>query len=303
MTFQGYVVGSEPGYRLKLRRAQEHLDLIAREVGEFIKNELHSSIPQQMQPENRWTYVRWGRDIGPVPDYWGTHLGDFVHNVRSALDVIIWDLVLKNDEIPGYHTMFPICETEAQWRNEVEERCSNRGLPPTAGLSVPVLAVVQGLQPYKFGNLEAPKSPFMKLLRLSNTDKHRVLHVAAVHTYSRKVSVRVVPQDCFKIRDKRVAPPGTEIKPGAEIARLKIRMVRKPAPGVEVGVKFSAPIQASFSTPGNSSTVADIPDLFKIMSGAWVAVRQLERYGRLPHWSTPGPTDTPNSDWLTPPRV
>jgi hypothetical protein len=58
--------------------------------------------------------------------------------------------------------------------------------------------------------------------------------------------------------------------------------------------------QLSFAEPGKDGFIADVPNLFKMLNGAWVAARQLEKYGRLPHWGLPGPTDEPGLPWLVP---
>lgn len=43
-------------------------------------------------------------------------VGDYVHNVRSALDHVVWQLVIANRGAPGRHTQFPIALTEKHWR-------------------------------------------------------------------------------------------------------------------------------------------------------------------------------------------
>jgi hypothetical protein len=69
----------EPGYRLKLRRAKEHLDAIDMEVKSFTENNLDRALPFDPEPDDKWTIFRHGT-IEPPDPRWGTILGDFIHN-------------------------------------------------------------------------------------------------------------------------------------------------------------------------------------------------------------------------------
>jgi hypothetical protein len=39
---------------------------------------------------------------------WGVRVGEFAHDLRSALDNLVWQLVLVNGKEPGDHNQFPI---------------------------------------------------------------------------------------------------------------------------------------------------------------------------------------------------
>lgn len=56
-----------------------------------------------------------GRVLHPPPLRLGVIVGDLVHNVRSALDHLVWQLVLANAQQPTRATQFPVCSKREQW--------------------------------------------------------------------------------------------------------------------------------------------------------------------------------------------
>jgi hypothetical protein len=166
------------GVDTKLKRAQHHLNAINTSARYFVKRKLFKPpadfIPPKLDLLNEdWQVIRW-YGVTPSPLIWGAMLGDFAHNVRSALDQLMWALVLANNGTPDIHTQFPVAESDAKWRDDITERnIPDRGLPPTYGLSDEALALVYDFQPFnRVPRGKAVTAPFYKLLRLSNEDKH-----------------------------------------------------------------------------------------------------------------------------------
>ena len=58
----------EPGYRLKLRRAKEHLDAIEMEARTFTEHNLGATVSFDPQPEDEWTIIRRGTVDPPTRD-------------------------------------------------------------------------------------------------------------------------------------------------------------------------------------------------------------------------------------------
>ncbi len=105
---------------------------------------------------------------------WGVRIGDCVHNLRSALDHAVWQLALvhlqrnpTDDEARSIQ--FPIADTR--------RRFQDAGVRPF--LSDTHFQWLDQYQPYKAGN-QASHHKLAILRELSNTDKHRVVHAAAV---------------------------------------------------------------------------------------------------------------------------
>ena len=99
--------------------------------------------------------------------------GEILYNLRSALDHLVWRLVLVNGEEPGRHNAFPIVNDESKW-DEVKTR-------KLKGLSRDVAARIERLQPYTGGiGLQFNVFAFRTLHTLCNIDKHRYLMLAVI---------------------------------------------------------------------------------------------------------------------------
>lgn len=101
-------------------------------------------------------------------------LGDYVHNLRSALDHLVWQLVIANGQVPGQHNRFPIITAESEWGRRVARK--NGWLEGVEGEAV---AVIQGLQPYAG---EGPPGAHLLagLNALDVSDKHHVIATGAL---------------------------------------------------------------------------------------------------------------------------
>jgi hypothetical protein len=258
-----------PGYFLKFERACAHLQALADEGGLFVDHYLHPDGGELVQ-DGEWVVIKWGRVI-PPPAWWTLYLGDFIHNLRGCLDHLIYQLVIANNCDPGAHTAFPICETEGQWKRNVDERRRQADRPPvTEGVSDLALGIVKLHQPLRHRTANARQNdPLMHLLRMSNTDKHRTIHVAAVHR-GRVQRLRFVPRGYVRIVERRVPPAMGLVEKGAELVRMRVEDLQPSPPEVEVGVAYQVPAKLTFAAPGDTRLVT-LDDLFAMLN----AVRKI----------------------------
>jgi hypothetical protein len=98
---------------------------------------------------------------------WSLLVGDYLFNLRSALDHLAWQLVLANNAQPGQGTEFPIFKDPAAYKKRVARK--------TAGMQPLVVAVIESLQPYQPWESGAFDHPLWRLHNLCNIDKHRTL--------------------------------------------------------------------------------------------------------------------------------
>ncbi len=104
---------------------------------------------------------------------WALLLGDFLHNVRSALDHMVWQLVLANDERPSRSNEFPIA-VDPGWFDRKAKRY-------LAGVHDDAIAVIRSLQPFRVSDEGKRKlDPLWLLNELENVDKHRLVHVLSL---------------------------------------------------------------------------------------------------------------------------
>jgi hypothetical protein len=153
------------GVRFKLTRAQEHADALHAQVEAYFEQvpkpyETRMDLDQETGEFAMWITVR----EEPNP-HWGVVIGDFLHNVRSALDHLMAALVTAEGNPVTHRTQFPIF-TE---RMAFEARAA----PMMDGASAAARAVIEELQPFQVSHPD--EHPLEILRRLSNTDKHRLL--------------------------------------------------------------------------------------------------------------------------------
>ncbi|MGZ4337662.1 MAG: hypothetical protein ACXVRZ_04880 [Gaiellaceae bacterium] len=110
---------------------------------------------------------------------WGLVIGDTLHNLRCALDHIVWQLASPADR--GIHTMFPISTDAGDFRLGRPDKKGKRspgrsGLRRIAGVDPGAVAVIEAAQPYQPG----PAGFGLNVLnQLENLDKHREIHTVA----------------------------------------------------------------------------------------------------------------------------
>jgi hypothetical protein len=93
------------GARIKIDRAKEHFDNLNMAIRTFgagrpYRVEIKKDTYNPSHEEYHF------RSEAPIPDKWGAILGDCVHNLRSALDLLVVELVLANGGVPTDYTSF-----------------------------------------------------------------------------------------------------------------------------------------------------------------------------------------------------
>jgi hypothetical protein len=102
---------------------------------------------------------------GPIPGRLPIIIGDCLQNLRSALDYLIWELVLAAQNTPGRHNMFPVCGTLEAFNNQLA-KSRLKGVNPDA------IEEIKNLQPYHSGK-DFDKAMLWVLDDLCNINKHR----------------------------------------------------------------------------------------------------------------------------------
>ena len=215
------------GARAKVRRAEHHIRALKRSLKHFTDRAPYDVVAEQAHSDVlvNPAYLGWGRTKerrrGPlllppfVPEYepkvlahglyvaislvpriappylrWGIILGDAVHNLRSALDHLVWELVKVNPHPPpvpdepkelrhfqwrSKRIAFPICDEREKWP-EAADRCLFFVDPATS-------AVLQEAQPFYawehgWEGESVHDHPLRVLRELSNRDKHQAINLS-----------------------------------------------------------------------------------------------------------------------------
>jgi hypothetical protein len=157
------------GVRQKLIRAEEHLTTIKTGIEACLENcSILSERDLDIDRRFHFTFSL------PAPDLTlSVIVGECLHNLRSALDHIVWQLVLANKQTPIKENQFPICETPFGFKSQISR---NR----LRGVSVNAETLIENLQPYNTGKPDPQFHPLWVLNQLMNIDKHRMLTLASV---------------------------------------------------------------------------------------------------------------------------
>lgn len=212
----------------KLDRAASHLESFNTAARTWVAEGDPYALPVDIDYETRERVVKF-KILRELPGLcWGVIIGDFAHNLRSALDQLVWRLVEMegNADPRDLRTAFPIVLSIDQWKEKVvgprrSKRYAPHGKGPLAGLdeSGKAWTAIKACQPF----VRYPPDPsldfFAGLEWLWNEDKHRV--VAAAYATIGAEKLVFTPY-----WDAHVAAWNIEDGPfennGAEVARLTL---------------------------------------------------------------------------------
>jgi hypothetical protein len=167
--------------RVKLDRAKEHAEVFKAEVDRFAAEKPYPFHVVTLYGNNIYD-VEWVRN---PPARWGAIAGDCVHNLRSALDHIAWDLASDGDGNAPYHTEFPIFVDREKFfqRTKAGEPARGSGLRKIDAITdLNLQTAIKRLQPFQ--SEHPTRHPLWILHELDNLDKHRALRpvTAWAHT-------------------------------------------------------------------------------------------------------------------------
>ena len=101
----------------KLFRANEHLHEIHAETKRYFQAKPAKVVREQEGSPDEFI----GKIVtdAPVPKRIPLIIGDFLQNLRSSLDYLVWELVLAATNTPNHDNMFPICTTPEAFKGQV----------------------------------------------------------------------------------------------------------------------------------------------------------------------------------------
>jgi hypothetical protein len=149
------------GIRLKIERAHKHIGDLNAVISDFLGTDFYSLGTKHKPEIGQVAYYVTG--VRHLPDEIPAVLGDAIHNLRSALDHLAWQLVEVCGQQPGTATKFPITKTRQQYDSAFGER-------EIAQLWPTVVELLRVVQPYR-----TTDDTLWHLHRLDIHDKHRLI--------------------------------------------------------------------------------------------------------------------------------
>jgi hypothetical protein len=223
---------STDGIRAKLKRVQQNLEAMDTENGAYIASHPYTIVPE-FEDETGWHRIElWAQPPRPI---FGIIIGEAIHNLRSALDQLAWQLAtLDGDPPQPDKVQFPIFSTP---------RKDFLNHPSVNGMRQEHRTVLETLQPYRAGH---GNTSLEQLAWISNTDKHRLVHTTASHAGNLVPNV-LQARSGYSIARSEFGFTGL-LEGGTEIGRLK---VEPPNPDLQVDMQFAPAISVAFGDPGS----------------------------------------------------
>jgi hypothetical protein len=195
--------------KIKLDRAKVHIQELSQNAKTFLAS---SPFSIDIEEEND-DLVHRVRIQKTVPKEWAAIVGDAVHNIRSTLDYMIWQLILRNGGTPGRNTCFPIGVAKSGYGKQLRSSLS--------GASVEAKKYIRRLKPYPGGN-----QILVQIHALDICDKHHLaLIVGSAHKnllLTMKMKAPWIPDD-FKFPTIALNPADRQfpLSDGDEVFRIK----------------------------------------------------------------------------------
>jgi hypothetical protein len=170
------------GPRLKIRRARSHIESLRAADAAFMANADYRVIVAELNPKTKKYALRALINVLP-PLELGVCIGEIAHDLRSALDGLVYQLGVLDgaSEEALTRTQFPVFLKQrvlgcrGKCRGKLPHFTCG-GLKLIEPLSPEHQAAIKRFQPYRSVNL-GKRSPLYFLHELNNADKHRLLQV------------------------------------------------------------------------------------------------------------------------------
>lgn len=162
------------GARLKVTRASHHITELNSILERFRQSDFYSLfIKKDLQTGQNILGFKTSKQL---PLDIALVVGDVLHNLRAALDLAVWDSVIKAGGTPDHKTMLPFSKTKKGLESSVKNR-----LKKVASTDICDL-IINDIRPYPGGD-----DALYALHRLDIIDKHQLIIPALKATEVRGV--------------------------------------------------------------------------------------------------------------------
>jgi hypothetical protein len=162
------------GINAKIGRAKKHVQDFEAAIHALLDDPSFYEIEAKDKPGTGYVGLYF-KNIKPVPEAISLIAGDAIHNLRSSLDHLIWQLVEANNCTPLSRNEYPIFDTfQKTSKKDTAEQLARK----IEGVSPHAQQIIKATQPYLTGDLT-----LWHLQQLDIMDKHKLIltvnHVAS----------------------------------------------------------------------------------------------------------------------------
>lgn len=234
----------------KIARGREHIEAVDVAITAFL-DAMPYSLDRRLKSEGRVHEYVMTQYTEP-PEYIGLLVGDAVHNLRSALDHIVFSLAVEGAKAAGQKLtkkeartlQYPICDSPGDFRERVSKGCL---------LHVDPFAqeIIELYQPYHLQPRNPERSVPGCLRDLDNTDKHRTIATVS----------NIVHWDAYSLPPGVERPkseyPRSEWQPGSVLARYTFTHPH-PELNLDYDPNYSLAIDEAWPPTSRASDVLEI---------------------------------------------
>lgn len=265
-------------WRSRLARADEHLEEVEREVQRFLATEPYRVVgelkPHPLLPKVLNYDIR-GNILRPPDPRFGDVVGDFIENVRSALDLIAYRLASAKGD-PASGTEFPVFWSPDHYGNTDKKGNPARGsglskvrsMSPAAQTAIERLQPYDGVDPADFAAAgpgvvpeQVLRHPLYLVHNLRQTNFHREPHVTGA------IAARVgLGFNTLRDLNMLVNPSSSGIRVGAfdDGARVGLIQFTITGPDPTVQMNIHPTFDVAFEPEGPARGQSVIPTLRSI---------------------------------------
>jgi hypothetical protein len=150
---------------LKIKRANKHISDIYEMMVRFSASDFHT-IKVEHDAERGTNFLCFEVDMSMFPmDESALTIGDGLHNLRSALDHLYFQVVLSCGGKPTKWTRFPICDTREHLVAQINSALEKKQITADVGN-----LILDSIKPYKTGN-----PALWGLHEINIRDKHEII--------------------------------------------------------------------------------------------------------------------------------
>ena len=213
------------GCSAKLDRAAEHLFALQVAAVRYLDPSPWNLLGEILRNPDRYV-VTVGVKKDP-PLRLGTIFGDLMHNLRSSLDYLVYQLVRLNGHDPDERTAFPI------FGDPPRRTFANASEDALRGVADEPKALIEELQPYN--RTDAERDALVAVRKFSNRDKHRTVvpFIAAMQHPGDDPDLSFTTNEDAEFLGEFTVKSGGPWTDGKEIVSAPIR-ITGPDPHVEM---------------------------------------------------------------------